>query len=167
MKKYVLLVVSAFLTLSCNSQEKKNKDSSQDGDKARIAEAPKGSWKVNREFDEDGNLIRYDSIYSWSSGTDLDKMATMDRDSILSSMQSRFYNGFSNFDDEGFPELFSNDSLFAKQFFNDDFFDSDFGQDFMEIDRVREQMENMQRRFLERYRSEFDKKRDGGSGDGL
>ena len=25
---------------------------------------PKGSWKVDREFDENGNLIRYDSIYT-------------------------------------------------------------------------------------------------------
>ena len=30
-------------------------------------ETPKGAWKVHKEFDENGNLIRYDSVYSWSS----------------------------------------------------------------------------------------------------
>lgn len=165
MKKYVVLAISALLTISCNSQEKQNKDDVQGDAEAQITETPKGSWKINKEFDEQGNLIRYDSIYSWSSGTDLDKLATMDRDSILQSMQSRFYRGFSNFNHEGFSDLFSKDSLFTKQFFNEDFFDSDFGHDFMDIDRVREQMENMQREFLERYQSEFDKVGNEGSGE--
>lgn len=155
MKKYVALAISALLTLSCNSQEKKAKEDAQEGTKAHSTEAPKGSWKVNREFDEDGNLIRYDSIYSWSSGTDLNELAAMDRDSILKSMRSRFYRNFSGFDHEGFSDIFGEDSLFTKQFFNDDFFDSDFGHDFMDIDQIRKRMERMQRKFLERYGADF------------
>lgn len=158
MKKYVVLAISALLTISCNSQEKKSKDDTHEGTKAQITEEPKGSWKVNREFDEEGNLIRYDSIYSWSSGTDLNELAAMNRDSILKSMQSRFYRNFSHFDHKDFPNLFEDDSLFAKRFFNDDFFDSDFGHDFMDIDKVRERMENMQRNFLERYGADFSSK---------
>lgn len=157
MKKYGMLVLSALLTLSCNSQEKKNEDNTPiKGNEEKITETPKGSWKVNSEFDEDGNLIRYDSIYSWSSNTDFEDLATMDKDSILKSMQSRFYRSFSDFNREGFPDIFGSDSLFTKQFFTDDFFDSEFGNDFMDIDRVRERMESMQRKFLERYQSEFD-----------
>ena len=163
MKKYSILVLSALVTMSCNSQEKNDADNTQiEKNKAQITEAPKGSWKVNREFDEDGNLIRYDSIYSWSSETDIDALATIDRDSILKSMQSRFYRGFSDFNKEGFSDLFANDSLFTKHFFTDDFFDSDFGQDFMDIDRVRERMEAMQRKFLKRYQSELEEHDDEG-----
>ena len=164
MRKYGLLVLSALLTLSCNSQEKKNEDKDElKGKEEKIAETPKGSWKVNREFDEDGNLIRYDSIYSWSSNTDLNDLASMDKDSVLKSMQSRFYRSFSDFNSEGFPDIFGRDSLFTRRFFTDDFFESEFGQDFMDIDRVRERMENMQRKFLERYQSEFDEFKEDGS----
>lgn len=164
MKKYSVLVLFALLTMSCNSQEKKNKDDTQtEGSKEQIKETPKGSWKVNREFDEDGNLIRYDSIYSWSSNTDLGELATMDKDSILKSIQSRFYRSFSDFDNEGFPDFFAKDSLFNKQFFTDDFFESEFGQDFMDIDRVRERMEAMQRKFLERYQLQMEELDESGS----
>ena len=57
---------------------------------------------------------------------------------------------------EATGDLFSDDSLFTKRFFDDDFFDSDFGEDFMDIDRIRKRMETMQQRFLERYQSEFE-----------
>lgn len=151
-KKCGILLFATLLTIGCNSQENKNKEESSN-DKEVVAEAPKGNWKVNREFDEAGNLIRYDSIYSWSSGDDLDELATFDRDSTLKSMQSRFYRNFSqfDFDKEGFGDLFAEDSLFTKRFFNDDFFGNEFGKDFMDIDKMHERMEAMQKRFLDRY----------------
>jgi hypothetical protein len=153
MKKYIVLLLAALLTTSCNSQESKNKEE-PDKKEEVVAEAPKGSWKVNREYDEAGNLIRYDSIYSWSSGDDLDKLATFDRDSTLKSMQSRFYRNFSqfDFDKEGFGDLFTEDSLFMKRFFNNDFFGNEFGKDFMDIDKMHERMEAMQKQFLDRYK---------------
>lgn len=152
MKKFLVLLVAALLTISCNSQENKNKEESDKKDEV-VIDSPKGSWKVNKEFDEEGNLIRYDSIYSWSSGDDLDELAILDRDSTLKSMQSRFFRNFSqfDFDREGFGDLFAEDSLFTKRFFNDDFFDSEFGRDFMDIDKMHERMEAMQKRFLDRY----------------
>lgn len=166
MKKYGILVLSALLSISCNSQENKTEDNARmKGNEEHLTETPKGSWKINKEFDEDGNLIRYDSIYSWSSTTDLDDLATLDKDSVLKSMQSRFYRSFSHFNREGYPGFFGEDSLFTKQFFTDDFFESEFGQDFMDIDRVRERMEDMQRKFMERYQSEFRIQEEGGSKD--
>lgn len=153
MKKYIILLLAAFLSTSCNSQETINKDERNKDNKAATTETPKGSWKVNKEFDEAGNIIRYDSIYSWSSGDNLNELATFDRDSTLKSMQSRFYRNFSqfDFDKEGFGDLFAEDSLFTKQFFNNDFFENDFGKDFMDIDKMHERMESMQKRFLQRY----------------
>lgn len=140
------------LSTACNSQENKSKAYIDHKDGITNS-APKGAWKVNREYDEAGNLIRYDSVYSWSSGTDLDHLATLDRDSILKSMQANLYKKFSNFDfgREGFGDFFSNDSLFIKPFFHDDFFESDFGKDIMDIQKIQERMEAMQKQFIERY----------------
>ena len=153
MKPYAILFLAALISVGCNGQEKGMDDGNMTEKEQASSKVPEGSWKVNREYDEEGNLIRYDSIYSWSSGDDLDELASFDRDSVLQSMQSRFYRSFSNFDfdGEGFGDLFEKDSIFTRRFFNNDFFDSEFGKDFMDIDKMHERMEAMQKRFLKRY----------------
>ncbi|MDO6601518.1 hypothetical protein [Arenibacter palladensis] len=156
MKKIAILSMVAILNLSCNAQENKKEDNLQKDSIAQV-EPPKGTWKVDKEFDENGNLIRYDSIYSWSSTDNLDELAQRNPDSLLQSFRSKFYRNFSHIDNQRFGDLFSEDSLFTKRFFDNDFFDSDFGEDFMDIDRIRKRMETMQKRFLERYQSEFEK----------
>tara|TARA_R110000868_G_scaffold163513_1_gene395738 strand:- start:776 stop:1282 length:507 start_codon:yes stop_codon:yes gene_type:complete len=158
MKKIAILSMAAILNLSCNAQEnKKEENLHNDQDSMAQVESPQGTWKVDKEFDEEGNLIRYDSIYSWSSADNLDELAHKNPDSVLRSFRSKFYRNFSGVDNQKFGDLFTGDSLFTKRFFDDDFFDSEFGQDFMDIDRLRKRMESMQQRFLERYQSEFEK----------
>jgi len=153
MKKYMILLLVAYVITACNGQEADNKTEKKIENEEVAVEAPKGSWKVNKEFDEAGNLIRFDSVYSWSSGNNLNELADLDRDSTLKSMQSKFYRNFSqfDFDKEGFGDLFAEDSLFTKRFFNNDFFENDFGKDFMDIDKMHERMEHMQKQFLDRY----------------
>ena len=152
-KKYAILLLAALLSLACKGQETEKRGGMEGGKEKVDSETPKGSWEVTKEFDDEGNLIRYDSIYTWSSGEDLDELATLNRDSTLKSMQSRFYRNFSqfDFDKEGFGDLFAEDSLFTKRFFNDDFFESDFGKDFMDINKMHERMEALQKKFLDRY----------------
>lgn len=154
MKTHILFFTGLLLTLNgCQGQEHKEGELTKEGDhKERVQ--PKGSWKVDREFDENGNLIRYDSIYTWSSDS-LEDLSGLDRDSLLSNFESKFYSHFSQFKDQGFEDLFEPDSLFSKRFFSDGFFESDFGEDFMELDNIRKRMMERQRRFLEKYRSDL------------
>ncbi|MCF8371167.1 MAG: hypothetical protein K9H64_06080 [Bacteroidales bacterium] len=83
---------------------------------------PKEDIKVNREYDENGNMIRYDSTYTWSWSSN------GENESIPDSM-FQFNNGFGNF------SIFDMDSLFQQfntmmpgtmfpdsMFFNDPFF---------------------------------------------
>lgn len=154
MKIQTLFLSALLLVLnSCQGQEKKENTLTKEGDRKDIAQ-PKGSWKVDREFDENGNLIRYDSIYTWSSDS-LGDLSGLDRDSLLSNFESKFYSHFSQFKNQGFGDLFEPDSLFSKRFFNDDFFESDFGEDFMELDNIRKHMMERQKRFLEKYGSDL------------
>ncbi|MDF0707686.1 hypothetical protein [Flagellimonas okinawensis] len=154
MKIQILFCTVLLLVLtSCQGQEKKENEMAKDGENKAMAR-PKGSWKVDREFDENGNLIRYDSIYSWSSDS-LNDLSGLDRDSLLSNFESKFYSHFSQFRDQGFGDLFEPDSLFSKRFFNDGFFESDFGEDFIELDNIRKRMMERQRKFLEKYRSDL------------
>jgi len=155
MKKYIVFFIVAFLSISCNGQENGTKESEKS-----VVEAPKGSWKVDKEFDENGNLIRYDSIYSWSSDSKFDNLSDIDRDSLMQSFKSRFFTNYSKFENEGFEAIFSQDSLFSKHFFNDDFFGSSFGKDFIDIDKIGQQMMERQQKFLEKYQSEYLKQKE-------
>ena len=167
MKKIAILLMAAILNIGCNAQESKKEEelTKNEDSVAEIGEQPKGTWKVDKEFDENGNLIRYDSIYSWSSQSELGELSLLDRDSILQSMQSKFYRNFSRFNNQGFNDVFSSDSLFTHRFFDDDFFTSEFGEDFMDIDKMHKRMEAIQKEFLEKYRTEFkDSEKDGSKG---
>lgn len=151
MKKYILSIIIALLVISCNGQKNKIGQEKTEKSKDSLVGQPKGSWKVDKEFDENGNLIRYDSIYSWSSKNRLDNLSSLDRDSLLQSFKSRFFTNFSEFKNQGFEGIFSRDSLFSKHFFNEDFFGSSFGKDLMDIDKIMQQMNARQKKFLEKY----------------
>ena len=159
MKKYILLFMVGLLSISCNGQKNEQKTEIQESD-GKLVEQPKGSWKVDKEFDENGNLIRFDSIYSWSSNGAFDNLSLSDKDSLMQSFKSRFFKNYSGFEKEGFSDIFSQDSLFSERFFNDDFFGSNFANDFMDIDKLRQQMIDRQKKFLEKYQSEFIKPED-------
>lgn len=160
MKRLVTMLLAVFFLVGCQGQEKKEIEREE---KTELEEQPKGSWKVNREFDEAGNLIRYDSVYSWSSTDDMEDLMNMDRDSMFQSFRSRFSRSFSGMEDAMSESPFAQDSLFMKRFFADDFFQSEFGQDFMDLDSIHRRMEAMQKRFLEHYNSEFEKTKEKGN----
>ena len=105
-------------------------------------------------------MIRYDSLYSWSSKDGFDNLSLSDKDSLMQSFKSRFFSNYSGFENQGFDHVFSQDSLFSKHFFNDNFFGSNFGKDFMDIDKLRQKMIVKQKKFLEKYQSEFIEKKD-------
>ncbi len=155
MKKAILLLMVGLLSLSCNGQKNETKKDDSKEKQEKIAEEPKGTWKVDKEFDEQGNLIRYDSIYSWSSDEKMNDLTSLNKDSLLNSFESKFYKHFSHFENDGFEDVFAQDSLFGKHFFNKGFFESDFGKDFMDIDKIRQQMVARQKKFLEKYQSDL------------
>lgn len=155
MKTYIL-AIAALLSFSCNGQQDEANKAELHNDNKHSVQEPKGSWSVEKAFDEKGNLIKYDSIYSWSShGSTLKNLSTLDRDSLMQSFRSRFFTNFSDFDNTELESVFTQDSLFDKRFFSDDFFKSDFGKDFMDIDAIRQQMILKQNAFLEKYHSDL------------
>lgn len=160
MKTYMLVVVLGLLSVSCNGQNNETKKPATKQSDEKLVEEPKGSWKVDREFDKNGNLIRYDSIYSWSSHNKFDHLTSSERDSLMQSFKSRFFRNFTGFENQGFEAIFSQDSLFNKHYFNDGFFESDFGRDLMNIDDIRERMIARQKKFLEKYQSDSSRPED-------
>lgn len=150
MKNIAILFLSSLVCFGCNGQENKPDDKKSDAVSV-TQEPPKGNWKVNREFDKDGNLIRYDSIYTWSTSDYAHNLDQIDKDSLLKSFKSMFSTNFSSFGQEDFHSFFADDSLFTKRFFEDDFFESPIGKDFMDLNKIQKRMMDMQKKFLEQY----------------
>ncbi|MGE5449325.1 MAG: hypothetical protein ACM3PR_13265, partial [Bacteroidales bacterium] len=113
MKRYIiLLALSVVFLISIVAQNpKSNKTQNAKQDKTK----PKEDIRVNREYDEKGNLIKFDSVYSYSYSSD----------STLKDFD------FKNFSDpfEMNSKLF-NDSVFSQFFMKD--FDLHFPDSFMQ-----------------------------------
>jgi hypothetical protein len=156
MKKVMLFLFVAILATSCNAQDTENspKKSSDLEIQNDTLLKPKGNWKVNKEVDENGNIVRYDSIYSWSSSGNI---KGMENDSIFNQMHSMIQKRFSMLQSAGRGGFVEQDSI-MKQFFSDDFFKDDFFSNrlpsgFPNMDDVMKQMEAMRQNFFnDRYR---------------
>lgn len=132
---FLMLVLPAMV--SCNSQDLKMGKQKEDKKK------PHEKITVNRKYDEQGNLIEYDSTYT-SFYSDFMGDSLM-ADSIM--------NNFGLFFDDHFPSIMSQgfmlrDSLFNLRFFHHDFFENQFfEQDEMMLRMMRE-MDSLKNEFF-------------------
>ena len=81
---------------------------------------PRVDIKVNRHYDNKGNVIGFDSTYtSFYTNVDGD---TLKMDSLMRSFDTYFNFPKTSFFGRHFDSLFFNDSLRYRDFFHDDFF---------------------------------------------
>jgi hypothetical protein len=113
------MLVLAILISSCH--EKTNGQSAMLKKTAPDSLAkPKIDIKVNKRYDEKGNLIGFDSTYSsYYSNISGD---TAQMDSLMGSFDRYFRREHSTFFGRQFDPLFFNDSTRYPDFFHDDFF---------------------------------------------
>lgn len=99
MKRYILLLAVCVLFLITIVAQNPKSDKTQ-----KPKNSPKEDIRVNREYDEKGNLIKFDSTYSYSFSSD----------TTLKDFD------FKNFADPfGMDLSFFNDSTFSQSFFKD------------------------------------------------
>ncbi len=136
---YLLIFFSAFT--SCNSQEvnqKKNKNEKK---------KPHEEVTVNRKYDENGNLIEFDSTYtSYYSSFEGD---TIELDSLLNNFPSFFNDEFFKQNYNLSSSFFFNDSLIRSHFFHDDFFEKQFWDQNESMLRMMRQMDSIKNSFFE------------------
>ena len=127
---FLLIIFSSLLT-NCKGQNNKSVEENSNTHK------PKTNIIVNKEYDEDGNLIKYDSTYSYYySNIEND---TILRDSIFNQFKSQFDEKYIFSNDPFFNNFFYEDSTFYNEFFTEDFFSH----------RFRDNIEQMNKLFLE------------------
>ncbi|WP_321318235.1 hypothetical protein [Labilibaculum sp.] len=159
--KSVFFVLILLFSLSGFSQNKINKTK------------PNEDIKVNKEFDKDGNLIRYDStyVYTWSSDSchhftpDSAFLNFSDIHEMRKNMQEQLEqlfnqdsSGHKQFQHPFFNEDFFNDDFFNPQFFHNDFFsqDSSYNDLLQKMEKMMEERMNFSKGYNEKMHRNLD-----------
>jgi hypothetical protein len=142
-----LSIVITTLFCNCNGQESNKKNELQKG-----KDEPQVNYKVNKEYDENGNLIRYDSTYSYYySNVENDSVA---KDSIIDVFKNQLNHQFFFSDDPFFNDFFFQDSLMMYDFYKKDFFSNRFKNNQDELNRLFWQMDSVKNEFFNKQYKE-------------
>lgn len=142
-RKLVLTLVMPAIIISCNGQMNLSENISQDT-------IPQKNIVVNKEYDEKGNLIRYDSTYSfyYSSTGENPKL----RDSIFRNFETYFNQSYSFSNQPYFRDFFFLDSLLRYDFYKKDFFYERFKNNLNRMDSLFKEMDEKKNEF---YNNQF------------
>lgn len=159
--KVIAFILALTLSLSgCNAQDEQKDPTARDRSSAEIQKnpgfEPKGSWTVNKELDENGNLIRYDSTYTYSySSRNGDTMKIRNVDSVIRSFQNYFEDRFPKEWDQSFMNPYWTDPNLLDDFFKDDYFHSRWKDDFFDMEKKFLQMDSLRNKFSQDLHPEF------------
>lgn len=154
MKKVAFSLFLALLVAGCNGQES-HKNSKNDLAQVQkstdtLNPKPKIQWKVNKKYDENGNVIGYDSIYSWSYSNRGNVPPEINADSIMQSFRSLSNDNFPSFwEDQDLDHMFPMDSIMNKNFSMDRFFNHGNFKDFPNMGQWMQQMDSLRNKMLE------------------
>lgn len=153
MKNIFLFITVAAAIMGCNS-ESQNRSEKQIpkaiSNAQTIGKNPKVDIKVNKQYDSKGNLIKYDSTYSYfhtSKGRDSVKIAL---DSVFRDFKLAYRDDFSKLVDKQFKDLFLSDTLFKFDFLNEDYFKKRFEMNTKKFDELFNQMDALKSDFLKK-----------------
>jgi len=110
-----------------------------------LGNQPKEDIKVNKEYDENGYLIRYDSTYTYYySNIEGDEIVA---DSIFNNFRNMFENNYSFSTMPYFNDLFFEDSLLKYGFYKNDFFHERFMNNMQQMERLFWEMDSIKNKF--------------------
>ncbi len=162
MKRILILLLGITPLMSCSEKNNEVENESslvsktvEERDATEIAKMkPRARWKVQKEHDSEGNIIRYDSIYSWSYSNAKGDSIEVDMDHMLRSFYDQVDNNFPLSIHKRIPGMFEWDSLFYRRFTQDENFRSRWEDGFFEMQSAIERMDSLRYEFYK----DFDKK---------
>lgn len=151
MKTVVFAFAIALSCISCNAQSnKENQEPDGSISKAKPdVQEPLGTWTVNKKLDENGNLIRYDSIYTYSYGNiNGNKLAPHEIDSAMTAFRKYMMERMpSSFEGNVMEEPFAVDSL-RNNFFERGVFENHWEDFFPEMGDQLKRMDSLHQQFF-------------------
>ncbi|MEZ4722651.1 MAG: hypothetical protein R2813_12320 [Flavobacteriales bacterium] len=143
-----LLTLLMLITNSCSAQIENGSDDQIMND-SHNTNQPDVRVSVNREYDDNGNLIRFDSTYSWSYQSKSGDEMMVNPDSVIMQFRSQFNHHFSNRIDSQFQQWFQFDPFIQQDFMSPDFFHDRWQRDMLDMDMMFRQMDSIKRQFFE------------------
>ncbi|SHI57595.1 hypothetical protein [Algibacter luteus] len=137
MKTVYLIPLFCLLCFNCSGQDKQKSEAQ--------ALKPDANITVNKEYDEHGNLTRYDSIYSYSYSSN-GKL----NDSLKLQFQQHF-NNHNFFNDSFFDDFFGKDSISGGGFYPDNFFQKGFMNHNQHLQHMMKRMDSIQNLFFNNF----------------
>lgn len=140
------VLLLAFIT-GCNAQNNKKINSKET---TGMQQGKPGiSWKVNKKYDDKGNMVSYDStaVWSYSSGQD---ERHVEADSVMMAFRKQFDSGFPSIFRENFGDPVWNDSLFYRDFTAPDYFMQKWEQHYFNMGKMMQRMDSLRNSFLNR-----------------
>lgn len=137
MKYKILVALMVIFSFSnCNAQTNKDKSSK-----------PQTNVKVHKEYDEQGNLIRLDSTYTYFYSSN--KNDTLS----LENFENQFKFQFQSLDSLFKKNTFFKDPFDKKSIFKDNFFEDNFIRNQKEIEQLMKKMDSIRLHF---YKNRFE-----------
>jgi hypothetical protein len=127
--KAILAIAVSVALMSCNGHTK-----SQENISKADTIAPHTNIKVNKQYDKNGNLINFDSTYSYYYSNV--KSNSRLRDSIFNNFKDQFNHKYSFSKDPFFNDFFFSDSLLKYDFYKKDFFLDRFRNNMHRLDSL-------------------------------
>ena len=136
----MIIVVAISLTVaSCNGQVKKTETQSKKN-------LPQTSIKVNKEYDKNGNIVKYDSTYSsYYSNIKGDSSLL---DSNFNNFKKQFNQSYFFSNQPFFKNFFFEDSLLKYDFYKKDFFYNRFRNNMERMDSLFKGMDEMKNNYF-------------------
>lgn len=135
-------ILFLLIIVSCTGQNQKTKEEDSN------INQPKTSVKVNREYDENGKLIRYDSTYSYYY-SNIENDAELE-DSVIDQFRKYFNKEFIFSEDPFFNDLFFHDTLLDFNFYTKDYFLNRFRNNTKRMDELFWEMDSMKNLFFKK-----------------
>jgi hypothetical protein len=154
--KKLFLIILLFSCVSCDAQSNERNISDEAlsdkelGDnkipneaKDNSANEPEVNIKVDKKYDDEGNLIGYDSTYSYVYRSFDGDTMNLNMDSIFSGFKPFMKDNFDFYGGDPFSRFFQQDSVFYHNFFEDDYFQNRFLESRKEFEEMFRKMDSL------------------------
>lgn len=149
--KNLVIIIILLCFVGCNNQNKDKLQNKKIAKQETIIK-PNGKWEVVKEYDEQGNLIRYDSVYSWYYSNKEGDSLKVNLDSIMDSFKRYFGENTPLKWNKDFSYFPKDDSLFMRGFFfQNDYFYKNWKNQHSELEDMIKKMDSSRYEFLKKF----------------
>jgi len=142
MKKLIVMSLLSLAFAGCSDAKKQNENSSKLMAVLDSSSVPKTDIKVNKKYDSKGNLLQYDSSYSYFYSSPGFKNS-ISSDSLFYNFKTPLRNDYKDLLEENMNSVFFNDSLFKYDFYNSDYFSERFRLNMLRFENMFRQMDSL------------------------